>query len=182
MIENARKWVEKNGLHPQPCGATIRQFCEAMGVSDETFRRWQKNVAFVEMLNHAREIFHSTTVREVENALVKAARGVDFVHIKEEKKAQKVKEYDEKGRKVKEYDGNPVIVKSVRETIYYPPNVEAAKFILSNMAGEDWKLKQETTVRAQGINIEMILPQEAIDGLSHAIETGAKPRAPKDEE
>ena len=146
MIENARLWVEKNGLHPQPCGATIRQFCEAMGIDQATFHRWEKKASFASVLNHAREVFHTTTVREVENALVKAARGVDFVHIKEEKKAQKVKEYDEKGRKVKEYDGNPVIVKSVRETLYYPPNVEAAKFVLTNMAGGDWKLKQDVAV------------------------------------
>ncbi len=38
-IQEAAAWVEKNGLHPQPCGATLRSFCKAMGISDETFRR-----------------------------------------------------------------------------------------------------------------------------------------------
>ena len=157
MIENASRWVEKNGLHPQPCGATIKQFCEAMGIDQATFHRWEKIASFASVINHAREVFRITTIREVENALVKAARGVDFVHIKEEKKAQKVREYDEKGRKVKEYDGQPIIVKSVRETIYYPPDVKAAQFVLTNMAGSDWKLKQDVSVSgslAQKIVVE----------------------------
>ena len=41
-IAEAEAWVERNGLHPQPCGATIREFCKAMGISDENFRRWQE--------------------------------------------------------------------------------------------------------------------------------------------
>ena len=148
-IKEAAAWVEKNGLHPQPCGATIRSFCEAMGISDETWRRWQKNVAFVDAIQRARDAFRVNTVREVENALVKAARGVDFVHIREEKKSQKIKEYDEKGRKVREYDGDPIVVKSMRETVYYPPDVKAAQFVLTNLAGEDWKQKQEQTIKTE---------------------------------
>lgn len=145
-IAEAESWVEQNGLHPQACGATIRMFCEAMGIKERTYYRWQANDAFVSALTRAREKFKVTTVRDVENALVKAAKGVDFVHIREEKRAQKVKEYDEKGRKVKEYDGAPVIVKSFRESIYYPPNVQAAQFVLTNMAGDKWKQKQTTDI------------------------------------
>ena len=156
MIENARKWVEKNGLHPQPCGATLRSFCKAMGIDDATFRRWMKKAEFADALTRAREVFAQTTVREVENALVKAARGVDFVHIKEEKKAQKIKEYDEKGRKVREYDGEPVIVKAVRETVYFPPDTKAAMFVLTNLSPENWKNKQDTTIRTpEGVHIHV---------------------------
>ncbi len=160
-IAEAEAWVEQNGLHPQACGATIVMFCEAMGISDETYRRWQKNVAFVDALTRAREKFHTNTVRDVENALVKAAKGVDFVHIREEKRAQKVKEYDEKGRKVKEYDGPPVIVKSMRETVYYPPDVRAAQFVLSNMQPDKWKQKQETVVSTpEGVTLHYDKPEQ----------------------
>ena len=142
-------WVEKNGLHPQPCGAMVKEFCEAMGISFETYSKWCKKTEFAEALTRARETFRVQTVREVENALVKAARGVDFVHIREEKKAQKVKEYDEKGRKVREYEGDPIIVKSMRETVYFPPDVKAAQFVLTNLAGDDWKQKQEQTIKTE---------------------------------
>ena len=160
-IAEAEAWVEKNGLHPQPCGATVKMFCEAMGITRRTYERWQANDAFVAALTRAREYFRVTTVRDVENALVKAAKGVDFVHIKEEKKAQKVKEYDDKGRKIKEYDGPPVVVKSMRETIYYPPDVKAAQFVLTNMAGDKWKNKQETAITTpDGIVLHYDQPEQ----------------------
>lgn len=146
-IKEAQGWVEVNGLFPQACGASIRDFCKAMGISDETFRRWQKNVAFVDALTRARETFATNTVREVENALVKAAKGVDFTKVKEEAKAEVVKEFDPKtGKKVRETTGSLKTVKATRETFYYPPNVEAAKFVLINMAGDKWKQKQETAL------------------------------------
>jgi hypothetical protein len=118
-----------------------------MGINDATYRRWQNNADFADALTRARELFRINTVREVENALVKAARGVDFTRIKEEAKAEVVKEYDPKtGKKVKEYTGELKTVKATRETVYFPPNVEAAKFVLTNLAGDAWKIKQETAL------------------------------------
>ena len=101
-IEEAAAWVERNGLHPQACGATIKDFCKAMGINQATYHRWEKIASFAAALTRAREIFRITTVREVENALVKAARGVDFTREKTEAKAEKVVEYDpQTGKKVK---------------------------------------------------------------------------------
>lgn len=154
-IEEAAAWVEKNGLHPQPCGATIKQFCQAMGITDRTYGNWLKISAFSEAITRAREVFATTTVREVENALVKAARGVDFTKSKEEYRAQLIKEYDPKtGKKIKEYYGEkPVQVKAFHETMYYPPDVKAAIFVLSNMAPDKWKQKQETAITTpDGVN------------------------------
>ena len=183
-IAEAEAWVERNGLHPQPCGATIREFCKAMGISDETFRRWQENVEFVDALTRAREKFRATTIVEVENALVKAALGVDFTKEKTEAKAEKVVEYDPKtGKKVKEYMGDAKVVKATRETMYYPPDIKAAIFVLTNMAPDTWKQKQETTLQGNGGPIAITLADNAaMEGLKKALETGAKPRKPENEE
>lgn len=183
-IAEAEAWVERNGLHPQPCGATIREFCKAMGITERTWTNWQKNSAFSDAITRAREIFRVTTVREVENALVKAARGVDFTREKTEAKAEKVVEYDpQTGKKVKEYMGEAKVVKAVRETMYYPPNVEAAKFVLINLAGDAWKQKQETTIQAGNAPISLSLADpSALAGLRKALDSGAAPRKPKDEE
>ena len=43
-IKECAAWVEKHGLHPQPCGASVQDFCKAMGISDETHRRWMRKV------------------------------------------------------------------------------------------------------------------------------------------
>lgn len=149
-IRECAAWVEVNGLYPQRCGASLRQFCEAMGINDATFRRWQEKAEFADAITHAREVFQQNTVHEVVNALVKAARGVDFVKKKDEGRPQVVKEYDPKtGKKIKEYTTEKIVtVKSLRETVYYPPDVNAAKFLLTNMDPENWKNKQEADVNA----------------------------------
>ena len=146
-IRECAAWVEVNGLYPQRCGASIRQFCDAMGIAFITYQRWQANENFVTAITHAREVFQQNTVHEVVNALVKAARGVDFVKKKDEGRPQVVKQYDPTtGKKIKEYTTEKIVtVKSLRETVYYPPDVNAAKFLLTNMDPENWKNKQDAT-------------------------------------
>jgi len=183
-IAEAAAWVERNGLHPQPCGATIKDFCTAMGIDDATFRRWSKIADFADALNRAREVFRRNTIKEVENALVKAARGVDFTKEKTEAKAEKVIEYDPvTGKKVREYMGEPKVVKATRETYYYPPDIKAAIFVLTNLSGDNWKQKQETTIQGGSQPLNLALNDKAaLDGLKKALATGAAPRKPKDEQ
>ena len=161
-------WVEQNGLYPQACGASIKDFCAAMGIDQSTYHRWEGNESFASAISRAREIFKKNTIRAVENALVKAAVGVDFTKVQEEAKAEVIKEYDPKtGKKVREYTGEIKTVKAKKETMYYPPNVEAAKFVLTNMAAEDWKAKQETTLHApEGMTIRVDNEDQA-----HLLET-----------
>lgn len=146
-IRECAAWVEVNGLYPQRCGASLRQFCEAMDITFKTYQAWSANSNFSTAITHAREVFQQNTVHEVVNALVKAARGVDFVKKKDEGRPQVVKEYDPNtGKKIKEYTTEKIVtVKSLRETVYYPPDVNAAKFLLTNMDPENWKNKQDAT-------------------------------------
>lgn len=160
-IEEAAAWVERNGLHPQPCGATIKDFCKAMGIDYATYTRWLQIADFADALTRAREKFRATTIVEVENALVKAARGVDFTKEKTEAKAEKVVEYDPKtGKKVREYMGEAKVVKATRETMYYPPDIKAAIFVLTNLAPDTWKNKQETEHKGLPENIVVVRSEE----------------------
>ena len=160
-IAECAAWVEQNGLHPQPCGATIKDFCAAMGITERTWTNWQKISAFSDAIKRAREVFRVTTIRDVENALVKAARGVDFTKIKEEAKAEVIKEYDPKtGKKVKEYTGELKTIKATRETMYYPPDIKAAIFVLTNLAPDTWKNKQETEHKGLPENIVVVRSEE----------------------
>lgn len=128
-------WVEKNGLHPQRCGATLRKFQEAMGIDDATYRRWMQKAEFADALQRAREVFTATTVEEVSNAVAQAARGAEYSIVTEEKR--------------RDSEGNLVTIKATRKTFHEKPDMEAAKFLLTNMAGEDWRLKQEQTIKAE---------------------------------
>lgn len=183
-IQEAAAWVERNGLHPQPCGATILDFCKAMGIDQSTYHRWEKNESFTSALTRAREVFRVTTIKEVENALVKAARGVEFTREKTEARAEKVVEYDPvTGKKVREYMGEAKVVRATRETTYYPPDVKAAIFVLTNLSPDAWKQKQETTLQGGLQPVQLALNNPAaLAGLKKALETGALPRKPKGEE
>lgn len=156
-IRECAAWVEVNGLYPQRCGASIKQFCEAMGIDPRTYNRWAEKSELSEALTHAREVFQQNTVHEVVNALVKAARGVDFVKKKDEGRPQVVKEYDPKtGKKIKEYTTEKIVtVKSLRETVYFPPDVKAATFLLTNMDPDNWKNKVDNTT---DLNVELETP------------------------
>ena len=136
--------MERNGLYPQACGALVKDFCKAMGISERTYTNWQKVSEFSEAITRAREIFHQTTVRSVENALVKRASGYEFTKERAEKASRKTVEFDPKtGKKVREYYGEPQLVAMSKETIQVAPDVDAAKFVLTNMEPERWRQKQE---------------------------------------
>lgn len=180
MVANAEAWVRENGLFPDPCGAKIKDFCDYLGIDDDTYYDWLGKPEFSEALKRAREYFKTNTVQEVSNALIKAAKGVDFTAINEEARSQKIKERDPKtGKVIREYDGPAVIVKSSRKTIYYPPNVEAAKFVLTNLAPDSWKNKQEATVHTPDAPMSITVgSQEAADALKRVLDSGAQPRDP----
>lgn len=145
-IKEAEAWVERNGLYPQACGALVRDFCKAMGISYGTYENWLKNETFANAITRARDVFHRTTVRTVENALVKRASGYEFTKERAEKASRKTVEYDpQTGKKVREYYGEPQLVAMSKETIQVAPDVDAAKFVLTNMEPDRWKQRQDIT-------------------------------------
>ena len=186
-IKECSAWVEQHGLHPQPCGASVQSFCKAMGISDETHRRWMRKVEFVEAVNAARDRYASRIVFDVENALIKAALGLDAEVTKEKAKAidDVIREYDPvTGKLIRETKTKKLVtIEATRERRYYPPDVKAAQFVLTNMAAGTWRQKQDVNVGTQtGSAIQVTVgSQEAADALKKVIATGAQPREPENE-
>ena len=186
-IKECAQWVEKHGLHPQPCGASVGDFCRAMGIGERTAYRWFKSAEMADALNAARDKYAARIVFDVENALVKAALGMDAEVTKEKAKAidDVIREYDPAtGRLVREHKTKKLVtMEATRERRYYPPDVKAAQFILTNMAAGTWRQKQDLNVGAQqGTSIEIkVGDPAAAAGLQKAIETGAQPAPPADE-
>lgn len=184
-MERIEKWVELNGLYPQPCGAPLAALCRECRISWDTLKEWEKKPDFSDMLSRARAKFAQSTEITIVNALIKSAQGVDYTKEKQEATAQKVIEYDPKtGKKVKEYTTDVLVPKkATRENIYFPPNVDAAKFVLSNIAPDRWRLKQEVTHQGGDAPLHLTLADpKALSGLQTALETGAQPRNPEGEE
>ena len=153
MQDRIIAFVELNGLYPQPCGATIASLCEACGFSRDIWEIWREDSVFSASLSRAREKFAQKTELRIVNSLVKAAEGVDYTKETNEATAQVVTEYDPKtGKKIKSYTTDKLVPKKAkRENIYYPPNVDAAKFVLTNIAPDRWKNKQETSFGPGGL-------------------------------
>jgi len=172
LIARMATWVEEHGLFPEAAGATVQEFCKVFGISDESYRRWQKKVEFVDALNSAREKYRARTVKTVENALLKAATGVDYEKTKQEGKMmpRTVKTYDPAtGNLIKEETVYEMVTtKAVKERVYFPPDVKAAQFVLTNMSGDRWKNKESKDVKVDGkvagLNIE-VADAETADAL-----------------
>lgn len=160
-IKEAEAWVERNGLYPQACGALVKDFCKAMGISERTYTNWLKVSEFSEAITRAREVFRQNTVRTVENALVKRASGYEFTKERAEKASRKTVEFDPKtGKKVREYYGEPQLVAMSKETIQVAPDVDAAKFVLTNMEPERWRQKQEIAAEVDIIRPIVVRSEE----------------------
>lgn len=186
-IKEAEEWVEKHGLHPQACGASVGEFCKAMGIDPRTYNRWSKLSEMSEVLTRARSKYATRIVRDVENALVKAALGIDAEETREKAKAvdDVIREYDPvTGNLIREHKTKKLVtMEATRTRRYFPPDVKAAQFVLTNMDPDTWKQKQEQTLRTPdgAVNVTVGSP-EAAAGLKRALETGAQPADPEQEQ
>ena len=142
------RWVELNGLHPQPCGAAIGDLCAAMGIDAETYRRWMQKAEFAEGIKNANATFAASTEIEVVNALKRAATG--FVYEKKTAIAgpKVIKTYDKNtGKKIREEETDEIVRKKVvKEDLQATPQVAAAIFLLTNLAPDRWKNRQNTDI------------------------------------
>ncbi len=143
-IQECAEWVRLNGLYPQPCGAPVKQFCEAMGINDATYRRWMEKADFADAIKKAQIVFSQETVIEVVNALKKRALGFEFIETSRELIPQIVTEFDKKGRKTRTYQTDVMISrKKTEKTTYVAPDTGAAIFMLTNMDPENWKNRRD---------------------------------------
>ena len=150
MVQACADWVRKNGLIDFG-GATLTDFCKAMGIEDQTYYRWLDKVEFVEAIKKAKEAFRSTLENDIVKSLANSAKGY---------------EYEQYTTEYTDVNGKPKIKKQVKKNIRVEPNVGAAIFLLTNIAPDRWKNKQDSTVSVKGdnepIQIEIIDKREDI--------------------
>ena len=150
MVQACADWVRKNGLIDFG-GATLTDFCKAMGIEDQTYYRWLDKVEFVEAIKKAKEAFRSTLENDIVKSLANSAKGY---------------EYEQYTTEYTDVNGKPKIKKQVKKNIRVEPNVGAAIFLLTNIAPDRWKNKQDSTVSVkegnEPIQIEIIDKREDI--------------------
>lgn len=144
MVQACADWVRKNGLIDFG-GATLTDFCKAMGIEDQTYYRWLDKVEFVEAIKKAKILFRDSLEKDIVKSLANAAKGY---------------EYEQYTTEYTDVNGKPKIKKQVKKNIRVEPNVGAAIFLLTNIAPDRWKNKQDSTVSVkednEPIQIEII--------------------------
>lgn len=106
-IEKIKEWLSQ--------GVPEKDIAKTLGVSYSTWRKWKKENDTLSALFDTVEVM--SRVETLENTMFKLAIGFSI-----EKKSSKV---------VKNADGSERIDEGV-ETVYYPPNFNALRFLLTN--------------------------------------------------
>lgn len=150
MVQSCADWVRENGLMDYG-GATLTDFCNAMSIDDQTYYRWLCKVEFAEAIKKAKEAFRSNLEKDIVKSLANSAKGY---------------EYEQYTTEYTDVNGKPKIKKQVKKNIRVEPNVGAAIFLLTNIAPDRWKNKQDSNVsvkeNSEPIQIEIIDKREDI--------------------
>lgn len=144
------KWLQADNLLRLQAwardGLSDEQIAHNIGITTTTLYDWKKKYpAFSEALAHGKEVVDI----EVENALLKRAKGYDFVEITSELIA------DKNAR-------NKAVMKvTKRVTRHVPPDVKAIVFWLTNRKPE-WRDKQEKELSGN-IGINLVVDDDIAD-------------------
>lgn len=117
-------------------GLTDEQIAKNMGISKQTFYDWQKKFSdFADSVKKNKEVVD----REVENALLKSAKGYDVIETVEELRFNKKK-------------GDYEMMVTRRTTKHIPPSQVAQIFWLKNRKPKEWRERQEYEVNLDALN------------------------------
>lgn len=131
MVQACADWVRENGLIDFG-GATLTDFCKAMGIDDMSYYNWMKRAEFSEAIKNAKEAFRESLEKDIVKSLANAAKGYEYYQV--------TTEYTD-------VNGKPRIKKQVKKNVRVEPNVGAAIFLLTNLAPERWKNRQQQEVK-----------------------------------
>ena len=136
MVQACADWVRENGLIDYG-GATLTDFCNAMRIDNKTYYAWMEKTEFSESIKKAKEQFRDSLENDIVKSLANSAKGY---------------EYEQYTTEYTDVNGKPKIKKQVKKTVHIEPNVAAAIFLLTNLAPERWKNRQEnkTDLKADG--------------------------------
>lgn len=131
------KWLTPEGLLLiegwKRDGLSDEQVARNIGINPDTLYTWKARFPEIsDALKKGREV----VIREVENALVKRARGFSYIEETRERKYN---------NRTGEFE--LVVTKSVQKTV--PPDVGAIAFYLKNVAPDKWRDKQNIELSSQ---------------------------------
>ena len=131
-------------------GATESEMCVILGISKTTLERWKER--YPEFANALNDGKLQADIK-VAGALYRRAIGFSETKWKETK------------------DG------MMREEVYFPPDVKACAFWLTNRRPEQWKNKIEHEVDQKGITLDQLTEMEAARRIAFALTKAIQTRS-----
>lgn len=138
-VEIVSSWVRENGF--VDCGGASRKdLCAFLKITLKTLENWLKKPDFFEAVEEAKRDFRATVEKKIVQSLARAAMGYEY---------EQVIEKTVKG----------VIVEVTKKNMRVEPNVGAGIFLLTNIAPERWKNRQNKEVsggvEVKGLTVEV---------------------------
>lgn len=155
-IQECAEWVRLHGLMEHG-GATLQEFCRDMDVSQETYYQWMAKTEFSEVIKKAKQAFRDSLEKNIVTSMAQAATGY---------------EYEETSTEYGNAEGKPYVKKKTITKKRVQANVAAGIFLLTNIAPERWKNKQNTEHTGQidtGITF-VVENEEQVDKLKRLAE------------
>lgn len=134
LIKECADWVRENGLMDYG-GASLMDFCAHFHIDNKSYYRWMKITEFAEAIKKAKEDFKNSLEKDLVESLSRAAKGYEY--------EQTTSEYGY-------VDGKKVLRKHTKKNVRVEPNVGANIFLLTNLAPERWKNRQDNNVDVSG--------------------------------
>lgn len=145
-VKECCDWVEEHGLIDN-YGATLKEFCAAMGIDKHTYYSWLKKSTFSTSIKEAHQRWRHKAPLEIYNKLLHKARGYD-------RQLTKTKTFERNGK---------MITETITETHHYPPDTGAAIFLLTNLDPENFKNRNTTESNIKIKEGSKIVVEDAAD-------------------
>lgn len=127
-IQECAEWVRLHGLMEHG-GATLQEFCRDMNIDDMTHYAWMRKSEYSEAIKKAKADFRESLEKNIVTSMAQAATGY---------------EYEETVTEFGTIEGKPYKKRMMVTKKRAQPNVAAGIFLLTNIAPERWKNKQNT--------------------------------------
>jgi len=131
LVQEIRTWIEENGLIEHG-GATFKSLLDAFKVDQRTWYRWMERADFAEAITKAKQVFKGSLEKRLVDSLARAAQGYEGTF--------------ERTEYVSNAEGKPMISKKIVEKKPVAPSVAANIFLLTNLAPDRWKNRQNQEV------------------------------------
>lgn len=131
-IAECEAWIEEHGLIDYG-GAKLKDYVKEVSIDQKTHRLWMEGKPeYKEAVLRAKQTFKNNLTHDLAASLAEVAKGYEREEVEQEYRQGP--------------DGNPIPYRMKKVKKYYPPNLGAAIFLITNLDPEHYVNRQRTDI------------------------------------